>query len=182
VTLFEFLSVAQAWAAAAEAEHHAPSVSEILFPLGNFLIYAFILKKFALPLVRDYLRSRRREVQTAIEGASAEKKQAEAVVSGYQAKLAGVEREIQSLQAELRAEGEREKSILIRDAETLAAKIKDDARFLADQEVKIARQKLREQMAGQAEAAARQLLQSQLSAGDQGRLVEDFVRSMGQIR
>jgi len=182
VSLFELLSVAQAWASVAEAEHHAPSVSEILFPLGNFLIYAFILKKFALPLVRDFLRSRRREVQAAIEGATESKKQAEATVNNYRARLTGVERELQSIQAELLAEGEKEKSKLISEAEVTAAKIKDDARFLADQEVKIARQKLREQMAGQAETAARELLQRQLSAGDQGRLVEDFVRNMGQIR
>ena len=37
----------------------------------------------------------------------------------------------------------------------MAAKIKDDASFLADQEVKMARQKIREEMAIQAEATAR---------------------------
>jgi F0F1-type ATP synthase membrane subunit b/b' len=63
----------------------------------------------------------------------------------------------------------------------LAAKIKEDARFLADQEVRVARQKMREEMASQAEARARELVQHHLSSADQGRLVGDFIQSIGQV-
>src|SRR3972149_5117614 len=93
----------------AAAEHHAPSITQILFPLGNFLIYAYIIKRFALPVVRDFLRSRREGILTSIESAAESKTQAEAVVSSYQAKLAGIHREGGAVQAELRAEGGREK-------------------------------------------------------------------------
>ena len=178
----EIWTVAQAWASAAEAEHHAPSITQILFPLGNFLIYAYIIKRFALPVVRDFLRSRRAEILTSIESAAESKKQAEAVVSGYQAKLTGIQREVDGIQAELQAEGEREKSKLIAEAESLAAKIKDDAVFLSDQEVKTARQKIRYDMAVQAESTARELLGRHLSAGDQDRLAEDFIQSIGRTR
>ncbi|MDP2606367.1 MAG: ATP synthase F0 subunit B, partial [Deltaproteobacteria bacterium] len=150
MSYLEVLNVAQAWASVAEAEHHAPSITQIIFPLGNFLIYAYIIKRFALPVVRDFLRSRRAEIITSIESAAESKKQAEAVVSSYQAKLAGIQREVDALQAELRAEGEREKGKLIGEAETLAAKIKDDTVFLADQEVNTARQKIRYDMAVEA--------------------------------
>lgn len=182
MSFLELWNVAQAWASAAEAEHHAPSLTQILFPLGNFLIYAYIIKKFALPVVRDFLRSRRGEILTSIESAAESKKQAVAVVSGYQAKLAGVQREVDAIEAEFRAEGEREKSKLIGAAETLAAKIREDATFLADQEVKTARQKIREDMAVQAESAARDLIRRHLLPGDQGRLVENFIESIGRAR
>jgi F-type H+-transporting ATPase subunit b len=182
VSYLEILTVAQVWASAAEAEHHAPSITQILFPLGNFLIYAYIIKRFALPVVLDFLRSRRAEILTSIESAAESKKQAEAVVSGYQAKLASIQREVDALQAELRADGEREKSKLIGEAETLATKIKDDAVFLADQEVKTARQKIRYEMAVQAESSARELLGRHLSSGDQDRLAEDFIQSIGRTR
>jgi F-type H+-transporting ATPase subunit b len=182
VSYLEILSVAQAWASAAEAEHHAPSITQILFPLGNFLIYAYIIKRFALPVVRDFLRSRRAEILTSIESAAESKTQAEAALSGYQAKLAGIQREVDGIQAELQAEGEREKSKLIAEAESLAAKIKDDAVFLADQEVKTARKKIRFDMAVQAESTARELLGRHLSSGDQDRLAEDFIQSIGRTR
>ena len=182
MSLFGLFGAAQAWASAAEAEHHATSINQIWFPLGNFLIFAFIIARYGLPLVRDFLQTRRDEVLTSLKEASAKKQQAEAVVQDYRGRLTRVDQEIQAIQASLRDEGERERTKLLREAEILAAKIKDDARFLADQEIKVARQKVREEMAKQAEAAARELVQRHLSASDQGRLVEDFIRSIGQVR
>jgi F0F1-type ATP synthase membrane subunit b/b' len=61
----------------------------------------------------------------------------------------------------------------------MALKIKEDANFLADQEVKIARQKMREEMANQAERAARELVQRNLSGADQSRLAAEFIQTIG---
>jgi F-type H+-transporting ATPase subunit b len=181
VSFFAIFAVAQAWASAAEAEHHAPSIHDIWFPLGNFLIFAFIIVRYALPLVRSFLQSRRDAVLATVREAAAKKQHAEAIVQDYRGRLAQVEQESQTIVASLRAEGEREKAKLLSDAQTLAAKIKEDARFLADQEVRMARQKVREEMAAEAEARARELVQRHLSATDQGRLVEDFIQNIGQV-
>jgi F-type H+-transporting ATPase subunit b len=179
---FELMAAAQAWASATEAEHHAPSINDIWFPLGNFLIFAFIIVRFAFPLVRDFLQTRREEVLTTLKEASAKKQQAEALVQDYQRRLARLDQEVQSIQTELRVEAEREGTKLLGEAQTLAAKIKDDARFLADQEVRMARQRIREEMASQAVTAARELVQRRLSSADQVRLVDDFIQSIGQVR
>jgi len=117
-----------------------------------------------------------------IAQASAKKQAAEALVRDYRSKLAGLGKEVQSLQAMLREEGEREKSRLVSEAQATALKIKEDANFLADQEVKTARQKLREEIADEAEATARQLIEHNISTADQSRLIDDFIRSMGQTR
>jgi F-type H+-transporting ATPase subunit b len=182
VSLVELFVIAQAWASAAEADHHAPSISQIWFPLANFLIFAFIIVRYALPPVRNFLRSRHDQVVATLEEAAAKKRQAEAIVQDYKNRLARIEPEVESIQASLRAEGEREKAKLLSDTQLLAAKIKEDARFLADQEIKVARQKIREEIATQAESTARELVQRQLSPRDQDRLVEDFVRAIGQVR
>ena len=183
--ILDFFTTAQLWASEAAshgAEHHAPSIDGIWWPLGNFIIYAFIIVKFALPLVRDFLKTRREEVVSTIAQASAKKQAAEAFVSEYKNKIAGLDQQIQTLQATLRDEGEREKTRLISEAQSLALKIKEDTQFLADQEVKIARQQLRQEMANQAEAAACELIQRNLSAADQNRLAEEFIHSIGQTR
>jgi len=181
VSVLEFFTTAQAYAsAAAEAEHHAPSINDIWFPLANFLIYAFIIVKFAFPLIRDFLKSRHDEVVSTISQASARKQAAEALVHEYRAKLSGLDREVQSILDSLRDEGQREKSKVVREAEARAVKIQEDAYFLAEQEVKMARQKLREEMADQAEATARQLIERNLSGADQNRLVDDFIHTIGQ--
>jgi F-type H+-transporting ATPase subunit b len=182
VSVFEFFGAAQVWASAAEVENHVPPISEIWFPLGNFLIFAFIIVYYALPPVRNFLRSRRDEVIALIQEASAKKQRAEAIVQDYRERLARLDQEVQAIKASLQAEGEREKTKLLSEMQTLAVKIKEDTRFLADQEVKAARQKIREEMASQAEATARDLIQRHISATDQGRLVEQFIQDIGKVR
>jgi len=174
-------TIAQAWAAGG-AEHHAPSITDVIFPALNFIIYAFIIVKFALPAVRSFLQSRREEVIATMSQATAKKAAAQTLVDEYKAKLASLDQQVQSLQATLRDEGERDKAKLIGEANAMATKIKDDARILADQEVKMARQKIREEMALQAEATARALLQRNLSLDDQNRLADEFIQSIGQAR
>ena len=68
------------------------------------------------------------------------------------------------------------------DAEALARKIKADARFLAQQEVKMARQQIREEIAQQAAATATEVILRNISPADQGRLVEHFIQNIGQAR
>ena len=174
-------TIAQAWAAGG-AEHHTPSITEVIFPTLNFLIYLAIIIKFALPPVRSFLKNRRDEVVATMTQASAKKAAAQALVDEYRAKLAALDQLVRSLQATLRDEGERDKAKLLGEANAMAAKIKADASILADQEVKMARQKIREDMATQAEATARALLQRNLSAEDQNRLADEFIQSIGQAR
>jgi F-type H+-transporting ATPase subunit b len=180
--ILDLLAGAQAWASEAAAEHHAPSINEIWFPLGNFLIFAFLIGRYAVPAARRFLQSRRAEVLAVLAESSAKKAQAETLLRDYQGRLAGLDKEIAALQRSLREDGEKEKSKLLSEAQGLVARIQEDADFLAAQETKMARQKMREEMAMQAEAAARELIQRNLSPADQGRLVTDFVRSIEQTR
>ncbi len=182
MSVLDLFIATTAWASAAGAEHHAPPISDVILPTINFLIYAAVLYYFALPVVRNFLRSRREEIVTAITLASAKKQQAEALVSEYRAKIARVEQEVQSIQTARRADAEQEQAKLLSEAEAMAVKIREDARFLADREVSIAREMLREEMANQAEAMARELVQRNISAADQGRLAQEFIQHIGQAR
>jgi F-type H+-transporting ATPase subunit b len=181
VSALDLFTVASAWAAGG-GEHHTPTIDEVIFPAINFVIYAAVLYYFALPGVRNFLRARREEVVATMAQASAKKQQAEALVSEYSAKLAAADQEIRALQTTVSSEGEAEKGKLLSEAQTMAAKIREDARFLADQEAKAARQKIREELANQAEAAARDLLQRNISSADQGRLAQDFIQGIGSTR
>ena len=178
----DLFTAANAWASASGAEHPAPSIGGVVLPVINFLIYAAVLYYFALPLVRSFLRSRRDEVVATIAQASAKKQQAEALVMEYRAKLASAGREVQAIQASLREDAEKEKAKLLSEAQAMAVKIREDARFLADREVGIAREKIREEMANQAETTARELVQRNISPADQGRLAQEFIQQIGQAR
>lgn len=182
MNVLDLFTVASAWASAAGAEHHTPSVGEVIFPAINFIIYAAVIYFFALPAVRNVLRSRREDIVATLAQASANKQQAEALVKEHRAKLAQVESEAQSIQQSRRADAEREKAKILSEAEAMAAKIREDARFLADREVSVARETIRAELANQAEAMARDLVQKNISATDQGRLAQEFIQHIGQSR
>ena len=182
MSILQLIGTAQAWAAAAEAETHAPSISELIFPFINFAIYVFLIVKFVLPAVRNYLRSRRQEVLTLVEGASEDKQRIQAVVQEYTGRLSRVDQEIRGIQSSFRDEAEHEKAKLVQDAQRTAGKIKEDAEFLAEQEIKVARQEIREEMATNAATAARDLIQKNFSGADQSRLVSEFITNIGNVR
>ena len=181
--LWELLFLAQAWAAAAaEAGEHAASVTQLVFPLINFLIFLYLLKRYLLPFAKDYFRSRRAEIAGAVKEAEEAKQRAEALLSDYRSRIARLDDETREIREALRAEGDREKTKLLAEAEELATRIKTDADFLADQEVKAARQELRREIARMAEAAAERLVQSHLTAVDQKRMVAEFMREIAEAR
>jgi F-type H+-transporting ATPase subunit b len=177
----DWFFVAEAWAAGG-AEHHAPEISGIIFPLLNFLIYAGIIYYFAVPLIRSFLKARHDEVLGTVTGAAARKRSAEALVADYRGRLAKLNQEIESIQASLKAEGERDKARVLREAEALAAKVKSDAQLLANQEVKAAKHQVFLELAERAKANATDLIRRHLSQADQGRLVEEFINELGQVK
>jgi F0F1-type ATP synthase membrane subunit b/b' len=71
---------------------------------------------------------------------------------------------------------------MVSEAEELARRIAADAEFQAQQEVKMARQRLRAELAAAARAEAEKLIRRHLTPGDQGRLVEDFLSQLGDNR
>ena len=176
----EWLFVAEAWAVGG-AEHHSPEISGIIFPFLNFLIYAGIIYYFAVPLIRSFLKSRHDEVLATVTGAAARKRSAETLVEDYRSRLAKLNQEIDSIQTSLKAEGERDKARLLREAEALAAKIKSDAQLLADQEVNAAKHQVLLELAERAKANATDLIRRHLSQVDQSRLVEEFINDLGQV-
>ena len=182
MNLLELFRLAEAWAATSGAEHHAPTISQLFFPLINFLIFVFLIKRFVVPLIQGHLKSRREEILTAVREAEEGKKRAEATIQDYQERLAGINKEVQEIRESLRAEGEREKTKMLSEAEGMSSKIREDAQFLSEQEVKLAQQKVREEMAEKAQATATELLRRHLSSADQGRLVDDFLEGIGQGR
>src|SRR5215813_9127181 len=116
--LMELFTLAQAWAAE-EAAHEAPSISELLFPLLNFLLYVYLIKRLVIPALRVFLRSRRPQVVTAIEGAAERKRKAEAMFKDYQGRLVRLRQEIQEIELSIRTEGEREKTQLLEEGARL---------------------------------------------------------------
>ncbi len=180
MTLLTDILVSTAWAASADGAH-TPSITELLFPLINFLIFAWLVKRYGLPLVSEHLKQRRQGLVEAVATAQQAKGEAEGYVRKYRELLNVLDDECERIREGLRAEGERERARIVAEAEESAAKLKADADFLAEQEVKMARQQIRGEMALLAEAAAERAIQQHMAAADQDRMVDDFSRQLRDL-
>lgn len=181
--LFGILSLPELGAAAsAGVEEHAASVTQVIFPFINFLIFLYLLKRYLLPFIKDHLHSRREGILSAVKEADEGRIHAEATIRDYRGRLARLNEEVQRIRESLKAEGEREKTKLLREAEGLASKIKEDAQFLSEQEIKLVQQKIRGEMARLAQEAAQKTVQHYLTPADQKRLAEEFLLGVGKVR
>ena len=179
--LYELVTAAQGWAASsAGAQAHSAPITHLIYPLINFLIFCYLLKRFLLPLIKSHLHSRREGIIDAIKTAEEGKKQAEEMLLNYRNRLVHLDDETKKIRETIRAEGEREKAKLLLDTEDLVLKIRADADFLAKQEAKVARQQLREEIARIAQAVAENALRANFRTTDQERLIDQFLVDIGE--
>lgn len=176
------LITATLWAAAeGHGEHggHEGGGSQLLvlaFFTINFLLFVLVLRKYALPVIRDKLRQRRETVVQALHEAKRAKEEAEALRREYEQKLAGLAAEQERLRTQALEAAEREREKIVSEARRLSERIAAEAKQIAQREVEEARRVLRQDVADHAVRIATELLRTNLTPSDQSRLVQDLVR------
>ena len=174
-----FLSVP---AFAVEAEEHAASASELIFPFLNFLLFLFLIYRFVVPMARDFFNKRRADIASAVSEGEEAKRKGEALLAEYRGRLARLGDELAAIRGALRADGEKEKAKLLADASDTAQRIKADADLLAEQEVRLARAELKRDIVERAGATAERLVRDNLTASDQERIVGEFLTEVEAAR
>ncbi|HEX9444157.1 MAG TPA: ATP synthase F0 subunit B [Candidatus Binatia bacterium] len=183
VALFlSLLWAAPAALASEAAEEHAAGAASLLFPFINFLIFLFLVYRFVFPLARDFFKKRRDDMAAAVDEAEAARRQAEGILADYRGRLARLAEELREIRELFLAEAEKEKARLLTEAQEIAARVKTDADFLAEQEIRLARQELRREIVEAAEKAAEKLVRDNLQPADQKRIVGEFLSEVGAAR
>ena len=167
---------------ASEVEEHHASATELIFPFLNFLLFSFLIYKFVIPMARDYFKNRRAAIAAAINEADEAKRRAEALLADFRSRLARLGDELRSIREELRADAERAKAKLLEEAAETARRIKSDADFVAEQEVRQARQELRKEIVERAAQTAERLVRENLTPADQKRIVGEFLSEVEVAR
>jgi F-type H+-transporting ATPase subunit b len=145
----------------------------------NLGILAFILIRFAVPFLRDFMLQRSQDIRDQIEASQRALEDAQAEIASLRAELsraADHEREIGD-QAAAAAESERARALV--RAEENALRLREDARRIADQEVERARGLLRAEAAQLATQLAAEMLRERLTAEDDRRLFDEFAQHVG---
>ena len=147
----------------------------------NFLIFAAILYFAAAKPIKNFLNGRIEGIRKELDTAEKEKEIAEKKLKDYLGRLADLESEIQEIQDTLKKEGEVERDRIIEAANEAAEKIKQQAIFSANQEVKKAVASIREEVADAAVALAEKMLVKDLKKEDQKRLVSEYLQGLGDV-
>ena len=159
-----------------DAHHHAPALSDLLFPAINFAIYFVIIVRFVIPAMREFLRRRRADVVQAESEGSAALAHAEQALAAKKMRLAGLKTEAEGLRQDLVAIATRQAERLVAQAEDSRKRRVADAALLAEQESRCALGEVRAELAREAANLAEQRIRTALTADDQRTFVQQFLK------
>lgn len=177
------LTATAVWAAA-EGGHHADSgvlLKDFLYRCLNFVVMAGLLAYFVTKPIRKGLAGRREGIDKELTEARSAKEEAEAKFAEYDRKLSDASAEIDEIYAAIKREGELEREKILANAREMAEKIKAEAEKSAAYEVSRARSELRREATRMAVEIAEELVKKNFTDEDQSRLVDEYMKKVGEL-
>ena len=148
------------------------------YALINFAIFLTIMSRLAWKPLKQFMVDRHDSIAKNLDEAAALRAAAEATLKQYEAKIAGIDREVDTLLAQIKKESEAEKARIMAAAEADAKRLKEDAERQIAAEIDRARRELRRGVIEQAVAAATDSLKKNIAADDQRKMAEKYVHDV----
>jgi F-type H+-transporting ATPase subunit b len=158
--------------------HHKDWPPPFGFALINFGIFLAIMSRLAWKPLKQYMSDRHDEIAKNLDEAAVLRAQAEKTLKQYEEKIGGIDREIDTLLAQIKKEAEAEKARIIATAEADAKRLKEDAERQIAAEIDRARRELRRGVIEAAVGAAEDSLKKQIGSDDQRKMAEKYVHDV----
>jgi len=157
-------------------------LKDLLWRTLNFAALMIILIKFlAKPLV-DGLRGRQEGIRDKFDNLEAQKSEAEREYKEYEAKIAGMDAQLDKMIGNAIAQGEVEKKRIIDEANQAADNIKRQAENAVQNAMAEARKDLMDEVADKAAIMAEEIIKKNLQDADQVKLVENYLDKVGALK
>lgn len=166
--------------AAGGGEAHEAGWRDLIFPGLNFFLLIAVLIYFTRKPIRAFFAERRRSINTDLEQSAELQRQAEERHAKFQRRLVELERELEEIRRLGRERADAEREQILTDARDSAARIERTARSAIDQELRRAREKLRDEASDLAVELAAGLLGERVTDQDRDRLVDEFIARVEQ--
>ena len=163
---------------AGHTEHGGWDTTGIIASFVNFAILIGVFVYLFRNSLRTFLKERRATVERELQEAARLKAEAEVKHKEYSERLAKLDQELAQIKAEMIAAGQAERDRIIADAEHKAARMRREAEFLIEQQVKTLRADLSREATDNAIAAAEQLLLRATTTYDQQRLAQEYLSAL----
>ena len=149
----------------------------LLWTVVNVLILFLLLRKFLYKPVMNVIAQRQKQIDDAIAAAETSKQDAAAALTSAEDKLRNVDAEAAARREAYEQQAEKEKQQLMADAQKQADAIVAEGKAAAEAE---RQHKLREaQTTALARAMCEKLLERNLTAQDDARLLDDLLEKAG---
>jgi len=173
------LAPSLALAAEGGADEHG-TWGALLFYVINFLLFAGILWKYALPAAKNYFKDRATGIRETISKADAAFRDAQELANRAAERMAKLEAEKSQIASDLADETVYQIGRIYDLAQESAARIKRDAEISATAMAENAKRRVREALAHAAGRLAGDLVKRNFEATDQTHLVQGFVEKLGE--
>lgn len=152
----------------------------LLFYVINFLLFAGLLWKYAVPAARNFFRQRALGIRETMSKAEAAFHEAQEVANRAAERMARLEAEKNQIASDLADETVFQIGRIYDLAQEAGARIRRDAELSATALGENAQRRVREALARAAGDLARELVVRNFQAGDQSRLLRGFVEKLGE--
>ena len=166
------------WFEFGKTDKHGGPWPPLVALLINFAIFAFVYVRFGKKPIADGLQERRDAIAKDIENAAKILAEAKARAVTYQVKLGSKDEDAREATEGLVRSGEVEKERILVEAASKAARMKKDAAFLLEQEIKQLQQDLVRDTVERSIAQAEALLVRGVTVADQERLAEEYLATL----
>lgn len=160
----------------------AAKLKDLFWRVVNFAALMIILVKFGAKPIAAGLAGRQKKIKDDIEDLESRRDEAEKTYKAFQAKLAGMEKEIDTIVDKAIAQAEIEKTKILEKAEQSAADMKRQAEMTINNEIMVARRTLKNDIADQATVMAEELISKNLTSADQVKIIEDYLDKVGAVQ
>ena len=176
-----FLLTATIAIASADSGSHGIPWGDIVKQTINLGILVGVLVYFVRKPLSSFMKERSEQMQKSIEDASAARAEAMEKLEKMNARMALLSEEIAKLNARMESESAAEAQVLRDTATAEIGRIRAQAEFSGEQELKKALVELRQEASVLVSEAAEEIVRKSLSAQDQERLVGENIEKIERI-
>lgn len=155
---------------------------DMIFQLVMFLILLALLKKFAWGPLMGIMKTREEHIAGEINAAESSRLEAKKLVEEQRTMLKEARVEAQGLIEGARKQGDVQRDEIIVLARSEAERIKEAAKLEIEQQKEKAVAAIREQVASLSVLVASKVIERELNAKDQDKLINQYIQEAGEVR
>jgi len=166
----------------AAAEHSGLNGGDIIFQLVMFLVLLALLKKFAWGPLMGIMQQREQHIAGEIEAAEKSRAEAHKLLEEQREMLKQARAEAHGLIENAKKQGDVQREEIIALARTESERIKESAKAEIEQQKEQAVAAIREQVASLSVLIASKVIEKEISAADQEKLINEYIQEAGNAR